>query len=591
MRRFRSIEQYWPARSELRHEAIAVNTLAELKLDVRWQWLLGLVFSIALAGRLWGIDYGLPFSYWTDEYHELMRAMELGAGSFNFARTSKGGFYLLLFVEYGMYFVVLKLGGVVKDTHEFAELFARDPSMFYLIGRTTAAVFGSITVAAVFWLSRFAYSTAAGLLAAFLLAINVLHIDVSHRIGVDIPMAMLATLALYFGLRLADDGRRANYVLAGLFAGLATTTKLPGVLLLLPLLVAHTYAVAQRGGRVRDWIASRDLWIAAGVFFGVLLVTNPGFFVYTNLGNHLFGSPDQALDSDEVDAFVEPDLVTRPNLYVFYLNAIADSMGWPLFVVSLGALAYALWRRTRADVVLVSYALVNYLAIAGTSAELLYYPRYALPIIVVLAILSGRALSDLLTALPRWRFAAGAVFLAAVAAWPVVEAIKSNYTLTQNDTRTIAKEWFEANVPAGATVMIEGGKTGPSRESVNLRESRVSLEQRIAYWKKVEPRQAKFLEFKLAADDGAGYVLELVRLKSLATLDEYATKGVEYFVVRPLYFSRSRRAAPQAIRLLEELQDDARVKLVRRFEPESDLQPGPVVEIYRFQGGRAPDSI
>ena len=68
-----------------------------------------IVVAIAVALRLWGIDYGLPFVYWTDEYHEVMRAMELGAGGFNFGRTSKGGFYLLLFFEYAIYYVFLRV--------------------------------------------------------------------------------------------------------------------------------------------------------------------------------------------------------------------------------------------------------------------------------------------------------------------------------------------------------------------------------------------------------------------------------------------------------------------------------------------------
>jgi hypothetical protein len=266
-------------------------------------------------------------------------------------------------------------------------------------------------------------------------------------------------------------------------------------------------------------------------------------------------------------------------------------MGWPLFVVSLGALAYALWKHTRADVILVSYALINYLAISGTSSEVLYYPRYALPIIAVLAILAGRALSDLFLILPSRRFAAGTAFLALVSAWPIVDAIKSDYTLTQNDTRTIAKDWFETNVPAGATVLIEGGKTGPSRESVPLHESRASLERRVAHWKEVEPKQAKFLEFKLAAEEGMGYELELVKLKTLATLDEYAASGVDYFVVRPVYLMESRRAVPGAFRLLEQLRKDPRVELLRRFDPASHLQPGPVVEIYRLHGIGRPGPV
>jgi hypothetical protein len=147
--------------------AMTMNSTHRAAID--WRHVLWLLIALAFLMRLWGIWYGLPFSYWTDEYHELMRAMQLGAGSFNFARSSKGGFYLLLFFEYGLYFVILKIAGVVESTRQFAELFARDPTAFYLIGRATAALLGTVTVLAVFWLCRLAFSTAAGLIAAVFL--------------------------------------------------------------------------------------------------------------------------------------------------------------------------------------------------------------------------------------------------------------------------------------------------------------------------------------------------------------------------------------------------------------------------------------
>ena len=54
---------------------------------------------------------------------------------------------------------------------------------------------------------------------------------------------------------------------------------------------------------------------------------------------------------------------------------------------------------------LLSYAAINYLAIASTSSDVLYYPRYALPIIVVLAIIAGRTLADLSVLIARRRIA------------------------------------------------------------------------------------------------------------------------------------------------------------------------------------------
>ena len=97
--------------------------------ELRSTKILWLLLGLALLIRLFGIGYGLPYVYWIDEYHEVMRAMELGAGEFNLTRTGKGGFYFLLFFEYGVYFVVLKVAGLVSNAQAFAEHFRPDQSV------------------------------------------------------------------------------------------------------------------------------------------------------------------------------------------------------------------------------------------------------------------------------------------------------------------------------------------------------------------------------------------------------------------------------------------------------------------------------
>ena len=553
--------------------------------------ILWIVLVVALLIRLWGIGHGLPFSYINDEYHEVMRALQLGAGSFNFDRIGKGGFYLLLFVEYGLYFVWLKLTGAVASAEEFARMFARDPSAFYLMGRATAALCGVLTVTMLYQVGRKAYSKSAGLLAALFLAINVLHIDLSRRIGVDVPMVLLATVALYFALGIVTTGRRTDYLLAVLFAALATTTKLPGVLVLLPLLVAHTYNVASTGGGARTWIVSRNLWLAAAVFCAVLVVTNPSIIFVADVLQYTFGSTPGVDDEVAESAVAAADVLTRPNLYVFYFDAMVDSMGWPLMLLGLAGSAYALIRRAPADVMLLSYAAVNYVVIASTNSASLYYPRYALPIIVVLVLLAGRVLAELVQWRGRPHWAVLAAVLAALLIVPARQAGMTAYALTKPDSRTLAKEWFEANVPAGSKVLIEGGKIGAVRQSVPLQDSRAAMQRRIEYFRTVEPRQAEFLERKLAVHEGVGYDLQFVRLDSIDSLDSYAAQGVEYFVVRPHTFLRDlRRAGPGSATLLSDLRTDRRVTLLKRFDGDSPEQIGPTIEIYRLRSepGDAP---
>ncbi len=236
----------------------AVNSLEPGSTRALW-----LLIGLALLIRLWGICYGLPFIYWTDEYHEVMRALELGAGEFNLSRTGKGGFYFLLFFEYGIYYGALKVSGSSRlRGNSQNSLFVIRPCSTSWVEQRQHCV-GCATVAAAYYCGAAGISDEGGsTLRRFFLPSTSLHIDLSHRVGVDVPMMLFASLALYFGLRIVAQGRRRDYVLAGLCAALATTTKLPGILVLLPLLIAHTYRVAETPGERMRWLTSRDFWLA-----------------------------------------------------------------------------------------------------------------------------------------------------------------------------------------------------------------------------------------------------------------------------------------------------------------------------------------
>jgi 4-amino-4-deoxy-L-arabinose transferase-like glycosyltransferase len=544
-----------------------------------WQWTLAAVLATALAIRLWGTWYGLPFSYYSDEYHEVMRALELGMGKFNFDRFGKGGFYFVLFFEYAVYYGVLRLTGAIASTQEFAEQFVRDPGMFYLLGRITAAFVGTACVAVVFLVGRAAYSTVAGLLAAAFLALNTLHSDLSRLVGVDVPMTMLAMAALLFAVRVAEQGRRSDYLWAAVFAALATTTKVTAILLVVPLLIAHTYAVARHPERLRGWWTARELWYAFALFWCVLIVTEPAIFGAVNLVSLFAGQDaDTAAVAEATDAVVN----SRDNLFVFYALAMRDSMGLPMFAAALAAAGFAAWKRTAADVILLSYAALNFVVIASTTSSNLYYPRYSLPIVIVLLILLGRGVAALGAPTARSRFALAAV-VALLVALPVRQAAATLSALSEDDTRTQAKAWFEDHVPPGARVAIEGLKIGPIKSTVQLAETPAAMQRRVEHWKAVEPRQARFLELQIAVSDGAGYDLELIRDDAVASVDEYAARGVEYFVVRPDALLGGKAAAAGGRRLLGQLRTDPRVTLLKHFEAGGFARLSPAIEIYQLR--------
>ena len=176
--------------------------------------LIAIILLVAFALRVWGIWFGLPYVFHNDEGNEVLRALQLGTGQFNFQRIDKGVYFYLLFIEYGVLFVILNILGIVNSASEFGEYFIRDPSAFYLIGRVTTVVIGTATVFLVYKIGRLAYSTTTALFAAGALAINVLHAKLSHFVTVDVPLAFFTTAALFFAVRmilLPQRRRRACY--------------------------------------------------------------------------------------------------------------------------------------------------------------------------------------------------------------------------------------------------------------------------------------------------------------------------------------------------------------------------------------------
>jgi 4-amino-4-deoxy-L-arabinose transferase-like glycosyltransferase len=551
-------------------------------LDRPSDWAVGLILLGALALRLWGIDYGLPVSYWQDEYLEVMRALQLGTGGFDLERTEKGGLYLLMFLEYGCYFLVLKLSGAIASTADFARLFVNDPTVFYLLGRITTAVLGSVTVLAAYLIGRSAYSVAAGLLAALFVAFNSLHVEMSHMINVDIMMVCFVGLALYFGLRVAEGGRRSDYVIAGAMAGLAATAKIPAMLLAIPLVIAHVWSMRESGKMLTDWFRSANFWLGAATFAGVLIVTNPGIvFALPRYLSYFAPPPEMAADATEGSMEFPGQ---RPNLFAYYLTAVQRSMGWPLSIAAALGVARAFWTRSIADTMLLAFAIAMYVVISVTGTDL-YYERYALPVILVLSVLAARLVCDLVA---PFQGAMGPIALVAgllLVAAPAQVAVQRTRLLTEPDNRAFAQQWIEANVPAGSTVLIEGARFAPNRTGVALEESVEGLKRRIAYWKGRDPRAVTYLQHKLAAAEGIRYNLVLVNLQSLAPLDHYRAMGVEYFVILPRRFLEHRRTTTGALGLLEELRAAPDVEKVREFPADLEKRRGPTVEIYRIDPG------
>ena len=106
-----------------------------------------------------------------------------------------------------------------------------------------------------------------GIIAALLMAINVVHIRQSPLAGTDAPQAFWFALATWAALRLLDHSRVRDYLAAGIAEGVCGATKYPGA--------AVGAAVIARHLLSRRSMQDRMIWISGAVAIGTFLCLSP----------------------------------------------------------------------------------------------------------------------------------------------------------------------------------------------------------------------------------------------------------------------------------------------------------------------------
>lgn len=98
------------------------------------------------------------------------------------------------------------------------------------------------TIALISAISRRFYGRFAALIIALLVATSAGFIAYAHFLTPDSPLLFWMTAAAFFSARIAQAGKTRDYVLAGVFTGLAAATKYNGVLVGVAIGVAHLFS-------------------------------------------------------------------------------------------------------------------------------------------------------------------------------------------------------------------------------------------------------------------------------------------------------------------------------------------------------------
>ena len=411
--------------------------------------LLILVLTLAAGTRLIGLDWSLPHTY--EEATPLRVAVQMwgweddGRASLNpsFFNYPSLSFYIHFLVQ-GILFVILKLAGTIASADDWHFIYITDPTAQYVAARLVNAIFGMLTVFVVYRTGKAVAGWRDGCAGALLLATCAFHVARSQMIEVDIPLTFFLTLAAYAFVRIAQRGRKSDYILAGVAIGLAASSKYTGALLVVPLALAHLIA----GRDTRSW---RWLLASLAVSAAAFALTSPYVFLdWTHFRAAL------ALERDHMREG-HFGLGDEPAL-LFYARSLAMRLvGIPALVLSiLGAVH--LVRVDRKSALALLGVVLSYAGVILTWS--MRADAYAMPVVPVVLCFAGIGLVALGGQVarrfrsPRVRRAAPALLVLAVVAYQTTQ-IAARRDIAQHDVRTDAQAWLESHVPAGSFIVSE----------------------------------------------------------------------------------------------------------------------------------------
>ncbi len=586
---------------------------------------LATVLLLGAALRFGRIEAGLPAVFLPDEELVTKNALSLAA-----RRTLEPLYFeyptfeiYLLAALYAALFLAGLLAGAYRSATDFAVQFFIDPTPVYLVGRAASAAMSVGAIAVVYVLGRRLYGPRAGLLGALLLALGIEPAREAALATPNAPLAFLAVLALLSIEAVARRGAPRDYLLAGAAIGLSVSAKYNSALLVLPLVVAHVAGSSPRAAPSPHVAAHpaapgrrplRPLLVALLAAGGVFLLITPywilGFADY--LDGYLYAS--SMMRTGHVGYMGKPTILWA----VREILAEERTAGLLAFAGGLAALR----RRGRGDLLLLSFLVPSFLAIASLKNQQLDYLTCLWP---PAAVLAGRALDGVLGLAPlRRSVALAAVVGAALVAPSGLGAAAELRRARGPDTREAARAWIEKNIAPGTGIafdvyhygprLLDAGRAGRSRVGREVVGTgfAAALEEALrgrATYRLVPiivSTERPTLTGDVADSASGGPAHERVlrdqflwrqfRSRSRG-VDELLAEGAAFIVLSSAWTERFVHGAPpppdNPLHLLwarerayfETLLRDPRVVEHRRWDPAGGLV-GPRITLYRIDGAR-----
>lgn len=335
-----------------------------------------------------------------------------------------------------------------------------DPTLSFeaqaLSARALVAAAGTLTIVVVFAMTRGIAGTRPALIAAFFLAVAMLHVRESHFAMTDVLMTCLATTCLWLLLRALDTPEASRptplgwFALAGLAGGLAVATN-----------NAAALGAGMAGAQL--WLAASDSqsWRQPRVWLPSIV------FVLAMVGGFIIGTPYSILDAGAFEKDVRFELshlagghgIDLGRGWIYHLTTtLPYGLGIPVFIAALAGTPMMVHRYPRQSLVFASFALFFY-GVIGSGRTVFF--RYVLPLVPLLVIPAALVTDRAARALAaRWGLGSRmsvATVTVIVGGWGLVNCVWFDVLMARTDSRVLAAQWLAPRVTPSDAIYDSGG--------------------------------------------------------------------------------------------------------------------------------------
>jgi len=364
-------------------------------------------------------------------------------------------------------------------------------------------------------------------------------------------------------------------------------TKIPGAVILLPVLVFHYRNIKSQSRTVgfKSYFFDKRFLSFALVFSMLYVLGAPGIIIkFKGIIHWLFSF--FMLNDTASQAAAFPHLNRPESLLRYYLNVIFPLKYITLNILIWGGMILSFKWRNSIHYLFFSFLIPYFFFLCTSKSTIHIFPRYILPLIPFLFIYTGIFLENFAKRLAERPYTKPVIpILIIIAILPVMkDTIAFDRDLKKPDTRTLANAWIGQNVSPDSIIIIEGRLYGVISGTAPLKMKPALVDEIMSPYfseSKNPGSKAKFYEIlKRSLTSQKTYHLILTGNRK-QLLDALNNGNVDYVILRQraLKLAGYSDLFPDLSRLISWVNSDD-FQLIKVFEPD-DKTTGPKLLLFK----------